>query len=270
MEIIQSIILGVVQGVTEFLPISSSGHLILIPNIFGWEDQGLAFDVALHWGTLVAILVYFRKDWMKIFRESYLLKNIKHQILSIKQNSKLSNDPLFIIIIATIPGGIVGLLLSNCAETVFRNPLIIAGTLLIGAALLFYADKTGKKKSDLKNLSLRIGVIIGLFQALAIVPGVSRSGITITVALLLGMKRTDAARFSFLLSTPIILGAGIKEFPSLLESGLDTTILIGVLVSAVSGYLTIKYMLKYLENKGYNIFVGYRVVLALVILFFLS
>ncbi len=298
MEIIQSIILGVIQGITEFLPISSSGHLVLIPNIFGWEDQGLAFDVALHWGTLVAVVVYFRKDWTKIFKESYLIKNIKYQVSSIKQGrwfhspdravepivqdgstglspqwnqriniQYLKSDPLFIIIIATIPGVIVGLLLSNYAETVFRNPLIIAGTLSVGAALLFYSDKIGAKKSDLKNLSLQMGIIIGLFQALAIVPGVSRSGITITAALLLGMKRTDAARFSFLLSTPIIFGAGIKEFPNLLESGLSINILIGVLVSAVSGYLAIKYMLKYLENRSYNIFVGYRILLAFVIIF---
>ena len=298
MEIIQSIILGVIQGITEFLPISSSGHLVLIPNIFGWEDQGLAFDVALHWGTLVAILVYFGRDWTKIFKESYLIRSIKYQVSSIKRNQNSNNqsknppnslfqkgnkmsqypisniqylksDPLFIIIIATIPGVIVGLLLSDYAETVFRNPLIIAGTLSVGAVLLFYSDKIGAKKSDLKNLSLRMGIIIGLFQALAIVPGVSRSGITITAALFLGMKRTDAARFSFLLSTPIILGAGIKEFPNLLESGLNINIFIGVLVSAVSGYLAIKFMLKYLENKNYNIFVGYRVALAVVILFFL-
>ncbi len=290
MEIIQSIILGVIQGITEFLPISSSGHLVLIPNIFGWEDQGLAFDVALHWGTLVAVVVYFRKDWIKIFKESYLIKNIKYQVSSIRQNQNpsdqsknffnplfqrgkkniqyLKSDPLFIIIIATIPGVIIGLLLSNYAETVFRNPLIIAGTLSVGAALLFYSDKIGAKKSDLKNLSLQMGIIIGLFQALAIVPGVSRSGITITAALLLGMKRTDAARFSFLLSTPIIFGAGIKEFPNLLESGLSINILIGVLVSAVSGYLAIKYMLKYLENRNYNIFVGYRILLATMIVLF--
>ena len=306
MEIIQSIILGVIQGITEFLPISSSGHLILIPHIFGWQDQGLAFDVALHWGTLVAVAVYFRKDWVKILRESYLLKSIKYQVSSIKQTQNSNNqsknppnplfqrgnkknpppakggwggfsisdiqylksDPLFIIIIATIPGVVVGLLLSNYAETVFRNPLIIAGTLFIGAMLLFYADKIGAKKSDLKNLSLQMGIMIGLFQALAIIPGVSRSGITITAALLLGMRRTDAARFSFLLSTPIILGAGIKEFPSLLESGLNINILIGVLISAASGYLAIKYMLKYLESKSYNIFVGYRVALAIVIFSF--
>ena len=289
MEIIQSIILGIVQGVAEFLPISSSGHLVLIPNIFGWEDQGLAFDVALHWGTLIAVLVYFRKDWAKIFRESYLLKCWLHSPVGLwspnasrlqssstglsplwsQRIQHLKSDPLFIIIIATIPGVIAGLLLSNYAETVFRNPLIVAGTLSVGAILLFYSDKIGVKKSDLKDLSLRMGIIIGLFQMLAIVPGVSRSGITITAALLLGMKRTDAARFSFLLSTPIILGAGIKEFPSLLNSGLNINIFIGVLVSAATGYLAIKYMLKYLENRGYNIFVGYRLVLAIAVLFFM-
>ncbi len=266
MEVLQSIILGIIQGITEFLPISSSGHLILIPNIFGWQDQGLAFDVALHWGTLIAVVVYFRKDWMKILKESYLLNkilNIKYPISNIQY---LKSDLLFIIIIATIPGIIAGLLLNTYAETIFRNPLIISVTLFLGAVLLFYSDKIGEKKSDLTNLTLQMGIIIGLFQALAIIPGVSRSGITITAALLLGLRRTDAARFSFLLSTPIILGAGIKEFPSLLESGLNITILIGVLVSALSGYLAIKYMLKYLENRSYNIFVGYRILLALFII----
>ncbi len=282
MEIFQSIILGIVQGIAEFLPISSSGHLVLIPHIFAWQDQGLAFDVALHWGTLIAVFIYFCKDWTKILRESCLLRwltNPKSKITKSKQiqNPKsqnpnkskiqeLKSDLLFIIIIATIPGVIVGLLLNTCAETIFRDPLIVAGTLFFGAMLLFYADKTGVKKTDLTNLSLKMGILIGLFQALAIVPGVSRSGITITVALLLGMRRTSAARFSFLLSTPIILGAGIKEFPSLLNNGLDMNIFVGVLVSAISGYLAIKYMLKYLENRNYNIFVGYRVLLSLIII----
>jgi len=271
MEIIQSIILGIIQGITEFLPISSSGHLILIPNFFGWQDQGLAFDVALHWGTLIAVIIYFRKDWMEIFRKSIQYsvfniqrKNTKYLILNTQY---LKKDLLFIIIIATIPGVIAGLLLNNYAETVFRNPLIISANLFFGAVILFYADKVSTKKTDLTNLTLQMGIMIGLFQALAIVPGVSRSGITITIALFLGLRRTDAARFSFLLSTPIILGAGIREFPSLLESGLNISILVGVLVSALSGYLAIKYMLRYLENRSYNIFVGYRIILALIIAF---
>ncbi len=298
MEIFQSIILGIIQGITEFLPISSSGHLILIPNFFGWQDQGLAFDVALHWGTLIAVVVYFRKDWMRIFKESYLLnmslrgsrndrsnpattrEEFNHGIASspcgaprndilLFHNFKrhLKSDLLFIIIIATIPGVIAGLLLNTYAETVFRNPLIISATLFFGAVLLFYADKVSIKKTDLTNLTLQMGIIIGLFQALAIIPGVSRSGITITIALFFGLRRTDAARFSFLLSTPIIFGAGIKELPSLIESGLNMSILVGVLVSALSGYLAIKYMLRYLENRSYDIFVGYRIILALIIVF---
>jgi len=271
MEIIQSIILGIIQGITEFLPISSSGHLVLVPNIFGWQDQGLAFDVALHWGTLFAVLIYFRKDWVEIFRKSiqYSVFSIqrKNTQYSILNTQYLKKDLLFIIIIATIPGVIAGLLLSNCAETVFRNPLIISATLFFGAVLLFYADKVSVKKTDLAGLTLKMGILIGLFQALAIIPGVSRSGITITIALFLGLKRTDAAKFSFLLSTPIILGAGIKEFPSLLESGLNMSIIVGVLVSTLSGYLAIKYMLRYLENRSYNVFVGYRIMLALIIAF---
>ena len=303
MEIIQSIILGIIQGITEFLPISSSGHLVLIPHVFGWQDQGLAFDVALHWGTLIAVVIYFWKDWKNIISKSYFIKSIKQRcwlhspdraVEPIAQNGStlthpcpsqegnsspqwsqrinteyLKSDLLFIIIIATIPGIIAGLLLNNYAETVFRNPLIISATLFFGAILLFYSDKIGAKKTDLANLTLKMGILIGLFQALAIVPGISRSGITITLALLLGMQRTSAARFSFLLSTPIILGAGIKEFPSLLESGLNINILLGVLVSAISGYLAIKYMLRYLENRGYNIFVGYRILLAIIIITFL-
>ncbi len=299
MEIIQAIILGFIQGAAEFLPISSSGHLILIPNLLNWRDQGLAFDVALHWGTLIAVLAYFWKDWMEIIKNSYLINRVlisNFQFLISKQtqapspklqtpnklqttNYKLQkssdfqfikSDLLLIIIVATIPGIIAGFLLSNYTETLFRNPLLIAGTLSAGAILLFYSDKTGAKKTDLSNLTLKMGIIIGLFQALAIIPGISRSGITITAALLLGFQRTGAARFSFLLSTPIILGAGIKESPNLLRGGLDINIFAGTIVAAISGYLAIKYMLKYLESKSYDIFAGYRIILAIAIIFYFS
>jgi undecaprenyl-diphosphatase len=295
MEIVQSIILGFVQGLAEFLPISSSGHLILIPDVFGWKDQGLAFDVALHWGTLVAVLMYFWKDWIKILKESYLLNkvlNTKYQIPNTKSISNkefqknsfnfqssivvenrvsgfkfLKSDLLFIIVIATIPGVVAGLLLNSYAETVFRNPLLIAATLSVGALLLFYSDKIGIKKLDINKLTLKDGLIIGFAQALAIIPGVSRSGITITMALLLGMNRTSAARFSFLLSTPIILGAGIKELPNLLNNGIGVSVIIGAVTAAITGYLAIKYMIKYLKNNNYNVFVIYRILLALIIIF---
>ena len=291
MEVFQSIVLGVIQGASEFLPISSSGHLILIPSFFNWDDQGLAFDVALHLGTTLAVLAYFWKDWRDIVISSFLLRKIKdclphavslgekaehksHFRMS-KTNQKraastcgsLESDLLFVIIIATIPGAAVGLLFGNYAETVFRSPGLVAFTLLFGALFLFYSDRKGNKKLDFQNPTLKEGVIVGFFQALAIIPGVSRSGITITAALLLGANRKLAARFSFLLSTPIILGAGIKEFPSLIQSSfLDVNIFIGIASAAASGYLAIRYMLKYLQNRSYDIFVAYRIVLAVFII----
>ena len=289
MELIQSIILGIIQGLTEFLPISSSAHLVLTPRFFSWPDQGLAFDVALHLGTLVAVVSYFLRDWIEIFRKSKLLgmgkiKNQKSKIKNTNQNLKINsqftipstrdnsqfrNDPLFIIILATIPGILAGLFLNNYSETIFRDPAIIIFTLSGGAVLLYLSDKLSKKNRDIKNLTLKAGILIGLAQALAIVPGVSRSGITITAGLLLGMNRGAAARFSFLLATPIILGAGIYELPHLIREGIDASILIGILVSAISGYLAIKYMLRYLETKSYNIFVWYRLILAGAVFWFL-
>ncbi|MDD3190355.1 MAG: undecaprenyl-diphosphatase UppP [Candidatus Pacebacteria bacterium] len=268
MEILQAIVLGIIQGLGEFLPISSSGHLVVLPKLFGWGDQGLAFDVALHFGTLMAILIYFYKDWRKIISKSYFLRqtgrifiNRDREFFKIK---KIKKDPLVIIGLATIPGVLAGLFLDDYAESIFRNPLLVGFALLFGAVLLFFADKTGKKKIGEKDIILKTGVIIGLFQALAIIPGMSRSGITITAALFLGLNRTAAARFSFLLATPIILGATIKEFPVFMES-LDTSLVVGVLSAFASGYLAIKYMLKYLERQSYQIFVIYRILLALAI-----
>ncbi len=289
MEFIQSIILGIIQGLTEFLPISSSAHLVLTPRFFSWSDQGLAFDVALHMGTLIAVISYFWKDWKKIFKESKLfriskIKNQKSKSLKSSpassllkrgdsqftiHNSQFCNDSLFIIILATIPGILAGLFLNGYSETVFRNPIIIIFTLSGGAVLLYLSDKLSKKNKNIKNLTLKMGIIIGLAQALAIIPGISRSGITITAGLLLGMNRTAAARFSFLLATPIILGAGVYEMPYLIREGIDLSILVGILVSAISGYLAIKYMLRYLETKSYNIFVWYRIILAGAVFWFL-
>ncbi|MFA7169610.1 MAG: undecaprenyl-diphosphatase UppP [Candidatus Paceibacterota bacterium] len=269
METLQAIVLGVIQGLGEFLPISSSGHLVILPKIFGWNDQGLAFDVALHFGTLLAILIYFYEDWKKILFKSYFLNQIGRIFIDRKREffdiKKLKEDTLVIIGIATIPGVLAGLLLEDYAATIFRNPLLIGFTLLFGALILFYSDKAGKKKLEEKDVTLKLAFIIGLFQMLAIVPGMSRSGMTISAALLLGLSRTASARFSFLLATPIVLGATAKELPYFLEAGFDINLIIGVLAAFVSGYLAIKYMLKYLQNKNYNIFVIYRIMLALVI-----
>jgi len=270
MEILQAIILGIIQGATEFLPISSSGHLIIIPKILGWPDQGLAFDVALHFGTLMAILLYFYEDWKEIFANSYFIKQVGKIFIDRKREffdaKKMKGDLLVIITIATIPGAIVGILLEKYAENYFRsNMLLIGFTFLAGAMLLFIADKIGKKNLREKEITLKSAICIGLFQMFAIIPGMSRSGTTISGGLIFGLSRTKAARFSFLLATPIILGAAIKESPAFLHSGMSIDLLVGVLSAFISGYLAIKYMLQYLEKKSYNIFVIYRLMLALAI-----
>jgi undecaprenyl-diphosphatase len=269
MEILQAIVLGIIQGVGEFLPISSSGHLVILPKLFGWGDQGLAFDVALHFGTLAAILLYFWKDWMKILKDSYFLGELGRIFIDRKREffewKKMKADLLVILGIATIPGVLAGLFLEDYAKDVFRNPMLVGFTLLFGAMILFLADKTGKKKLEEKDITLKTGLVAGLFQMLAIVPGMSRSGMTISGGLFQGLDRAAAARFSFLLATPIILGAFLKELSTFLSTGFDTPLLIGILTAFGSGYLAIKYMLRYLEKESYKIFVLYRLVLALLI-----
>ncbi len=269
METLQAIVLGIIQGLGEFLPISSSGHLVVLPKIFEWPDQGLAFDVALHFGTLIAILIYFWDDWKEILSKSYFLKQLGRIVIDRKRESfkkdKLEEDMFFAIALATVPGVLAGLFLEDYAETVFRNPLLVGVTLVFGALILFYSDRAGRKKVDEKDISLKAAFAIGLAQKLAIVPGMSRSGMTISAGLLLGLTRTAAARFSFLLATPIVLGATAKEFPALLEAGIGMDIALGVLVAFGSGYLAITYMLKYLEKRSYDIFVVYRILLAVVI-----
>lgn len=274
MEILQAVVLGVIQGVGEFLPISSSGHLVVLPKIFGWGDQGLAFDVALHFGTLAAILIYFYEDWKSILAKSYFLQELGKIFIDRKREffeiEKLKEDMLIIIGVATIPGVLAGLLLEDYAADAFRNPILVGFTLLAGAMMLFFADKTGKKKLKEGDITLKTGFIAGLFQMLAIIPGMSRSGMTISAGLFLGLDRAAAARFSFLLATPIILGATIKELPVFMEAGFDLNIIIGILTAFGSGYLAIKYMLKYLASKSYNIFVAYRMALALLIFILLK
>lgn len=274
MEILQAIFLGIIQGLGEFLPISSSGHLVVLPKLFGWGDQGLAFDVALHFGTLLAILLYFWDDWKKIFAKSYLLKETGRIFIDRKReffrSDKLKQDPLVIIILATIPGALAGVLLEDYADSIFRNSILVGFTLLFGAMMLFYADKAGKKKLGENDITLKIALVVGIFQMLAIVPGMSRSGMTISAALLMGLDRTAAARFSFLLATPIVLGATAKEFPTLLEAGINMDLLTGIAAAFLSGYLAIKYMLQYLQKQSYNVFVIYRMLLALFIFILFS
>lgn len=259
--IIQSIVFGAVQGLGEFLPISSTAHLVLIPYFTGWSDPGLTFDIALHVGTLIAVLAFFWKDWLDIF--SSALTNIKKRgVIAIKK------ELLYYLAIGTIPGVILGLLLEKKVETVLRSPLLIAFTLIFAGAFLFWADKKNKGQKELKDINLTDSVIIGICQAIAIIPGVSRSGITITAGLFRNLNRATAARFSFLLSTPIIMGSAILKLPELFATNISAPLIIGIITSAIFGYLSIKFLLKFLEKFGYGAFFWYRLGLGLLIISF--
>ena len=262
MEIIQSITLGIVQGLGEFLPISSTAHLILVPFFTGWKDPGLSFDVAMHAGTLLAVVLYFWRDWLDIFKIALWRKKYKSE----KYNSNI----LWLLVIGTIPGAVIGFFLEDFVDGAFRNPYLIAATLAVFGLILFLLDKYATHKRELDKISLKDVLIIGLAQAIAIVPGVSRSGATISAGLALGLSRVSAARFSFLLSTPIILGATLSQLPDLIEGGISGGIILGVIVSAVSGYLAIKYLIKFVENYSYKVFFWYRLALAAVIIIVIS
>lgn len=261
MESLQAIILGLVQGLGEFLPISSTAHLILVPYFFGWQDPGLAFDVALHLGTLIAVIGFFWKDWLNIFRVAFENKSK----IQFDQKNDFNEKTLWFLVLATIPGVLAGYFLEARAETIFRSPLVIAGTLFLLGLILYLADKYLQHRKNIKQVNWKDAIVIGLSQAVAIIPGVSRSGATITVGLFLGLSRSSAARFSFLLSTPIILGATIFKMPELLKNGINWPIILGILVSAISGYLAIKYLLLLIEKIGYGIFFWYRTLLAILI-----
>lgn len=267
MNITQSIFLGLVQGAAEFLPISSSAHLILAPWLFGFSDPGLAFDVALHLGTLAAVVFYFWKDWIVIISNFFIKMkfvgksnpNYKLQITNYNQNI------LWFLVLATLPGVLAGYFLESYAETVFRSPLLVAFTLSAVGLILYLGDKYHQHRKNLLGMTWKDSLWIGLSQAVAIVPGVSRSGATITAGLFRGLGRQAAARFSFLLSAPIILGAAVFNFPQLARSGFDIRLIVAMASSALSGYLAIKYLLKFVERSSYAVFFWYRLGLAAVI-----
>lgn len=250
--VFSSLFLGIFQGFSEFLPISSSGHLVLLPWLFDFPDPGLAFDVALHAGTLIAVVGYFWRDWLNVFR-------FRHDMSDYADHPEL----LLYLVVATLPGVAVGLLFSRQAETIFREPLLVAGTLFVFGALLYGADVFGKKSRNFTSIGLWDTLAIGVAQAVAIVPGVSRSGITISVALARGLDRASAARFSFLLSTPIIFGAMVLHGKDLIAFAGNPVFAVGVLASAVSGYIAIKILLRFIERVSYRVFFWYRAALAL-------
>jgi undecaprenyl-diphosphatase len=268
-DISQSVVLGIAQGLGEFLPISSTAHLILIPRFFNWPDPGLSFDVALHVGTLIAVLLYFWEDWITIFKltiNNFKQKNQKNDYaLHPNQSTMYNKNLLWLLVIATIPGVLAGYFLENKAGTIFRQPLIIALTLSLAGLVLYLADKYAAHRKDLKKATVEDAMIIGISQAIAVIPGISRSGATITAGLFAGLDRVSAARFSFLLSTPIIFGAAILKMPGLIAEGINVPAIIGILASAVSGYLAIKYLLKFVEKASYAVFFWYRLVLAIII-----
>ena len=252
----QAIILGLFQGLGEFLPISSSAHLVLVPWLFHWEDPGLTFDIALHIGTLIAVIIYFWKDWLRLITQGFTAP-------------RTTDGRLFwYLIIATVPGAIVGYALEQKAETIFRTPLLIAVALIVMGAILFWAERKSAKKDDLNNITLRTSFLIGLSQALAIIPGVSRSGITITTGLFSGLSREAAARFSFLLSTPIILGAAIIKVPYLVRHPdmIDANFLIGMVVACVTGIASIRFLLRYVQTKTFLPFVWYRFAVGILVI----
>ena len=250
----EAIILGILQGLTEFIPVSSSAHLILIPWFFDWQGivNNLSFSVALHFGTLLALLVYFRNDWIE------LTKSI-HQ----------KNSMIWKLVIGSIPAAIPGILLHDWIESI-RSPVLIAFTLCLVSVFMILAEKNyGKsKKTGMEKINLKNALFIGIAQAFALIPGVSRSGITIVAGLTRGMNRADAARFSFLLGTPVVAGACLLEAKNIMSSGdYEFDIFVaGILVSAIVGYAVIKYLIIYLQKYSLRPFAYYRFLLAFVII----
>lgn len=262
MDILQILVLALVQGLTEFLPISSSAHLILVPLITGWQDQGLAFDVAVHVGTLTAVVLYFRKEIAVMFLAWLASLKGRHS-----EDSRLAWG----VLIGTIPVGITGLLFKDYIAGNLRTELVIAVTTILFGLLLWYADWSGKRNRDEHTLSWKDIIIIGCAQAVALIPGTSRSGITITAGLMLGLTAQAAARFSFLLSIPVIVLAGGIETLDYLEvanAGDVNDLVYGALISAFSAYLCIHYFLKLLEKINMTPFVIYRLLLGVVLLSF--
>jgi undecaprenyl-diphosphatase len=268
----QAIILAIVQGLTEFLPVSSSAHLILLPWLSHGHipDPGLAFDVALHLGTLIAVVLYFLREWVQLILCGlgfhYPQRAPEHQVM---QNRRL----FWYLVAGTIPGALVGFLFEHRIEEYLRDPVPIAIAMIAIALLMWYAEYAGRKDRHMEQTSLGDSLIIGTGQALALFPGVSRSGITISCGLFRGMTREAAARFSFLLATPLIAGAAAVEVPKLIKAhragALDlpmSTLAISIAVSAIVGYIVIAFFLQYLQTRTLKIFIYYRILFGIVVL----
>jgi undecaprenyl-diphosphatase len=266
-QLVQAVVLGIVQGLTEFLPVSSSGHLIVVPALLGWHDpfiDSLAFSVMLHIATLLALLVYFRADWLRLIPAG--LAAIRDRSLGDDSDRRLA----WLLVVATIPAVIVGVALNDAIETSFREPRLVAVTLVLGAAILFVADRVGTRSKGMNSISFPVAAGIGAAQALALVPGVSRSGISISAGLFAGLDRESAARFAFLMATPVTAGAGLWELRKIVsgEAGVDlplVPLVAGMIAALVAGLLAIAVLLRYLRTHGLGVFVVYRLALAILV-----
>jgi undecaprenyl-diphosphatase len=268
MDIIHSFLLGITQGLTEFLPISSSAHLVILPKIIKAKSEilnSLTFDVILHFGTFMAVVIYYRKKLFNLIL--IFLDGVFNE-----QKRKISDFKLSIaLIIATIPAFLFGFFLDEYVEKTFREPALIAFVFVIFAIFLLFADNKKNLLRNINQITLKDAIIIGSFQALALIPGVSRSGITITAALLLGLKRDEAAEFSFLLSIPIILGAFIFKLSSIIKLGVGeniTVLLTGFFSSFIAGFIAIWFLINFVKKNSYLPFVIYRILLGLMIFIF--
>jgi undecaprenyl-diphosphatase len=266
-QLIQAVVLGIVQGLTEFLPVSSSGHLIVVPALLGWDDpfiESLAFSVMLHVATLLALLIYFREDWRRIIPAG--LATLRDRSFRADPDRKLA----WLLVASTVPAVIVGVALNDLIETAFREPRLVAITLVVGGAILWIADRLGSRRREMSSLTFPLAMGIGAAQAIALVPGVSRSGISISAGLFAGLTREAAARYAFLMATPITAGAGAWELRKIVsgEAGVDLPIvplLAGMVAALIAGLLAIAVVLRYLRSNGVGVFVAYRLVLAAVV-----
>lgn len=265
---VESAILGVIQGLTEFLPISSTAHLVIVPDLFHWSSKllnSLTFDVALHLGTLLAVVSYFFRDTVELI--SGFIRGLVRRNFNSDKRTKFS----LLVFLGTIPAGILGILLDKWVETKFRTPAVLVTTLIVIGVVMWYAERIARRTKKNDSMTIRDALIIGFAQALALVPGTSRSGITISSGLFLGYDREEAAKFSFLLSIPVIAGAAIlklKVFIHGVPANDVSPLFFGTLFSAIFGFLAIKYFMKYLQRHTMNAFVVYRFLFAAVIVIF--